>query len=78
MGAHTIKRRDPVKAQIHAYQALRRRARLRPGQVTVTAIVNEASREIRGIAIDRETAGRFRDSLRDGEVCELVDYPIQV
>jgi hypothetical protein len=76
MGAPRIKR-SALKEQLRVRRDMRKRAALSPGEVFVTVVQHETSKEIVGVAVSREAADRLRAQVNDSEHCELIDFAIQ-
>jgi hypothetical protein len=77
MGAPVIKR-SRLKEQLRLRRRMKTQATIRPHSVTVTVVQHETSKQVVGVAVTREAAGRLRDRLNDGEHCELIDFTIEI
>ena len=77
MGAPVIKR-SRLKEQLRLRRRMKTQATIRPNSVTVTVVQHETSKEVVGVAVTREAAGRLRDRVNDSEHCELIDFAIEV
>jgi len=78
MGQPVI-RRNRAKEQVRQLRRLKQEGRISPADRSVTVIQDERTREVLGVAVSREAAGRFRAKLAGrGDSAELIDFGIEV
>lgn len=76
MGAHQIKR-FKLKVQANTLRNIKKRAKIKAANIYVTIIQDEATKEVKCVAIDRDAAIRYR-SEKCNDNGELIDFVLEI